>query len=379
MTGTSQTEVGASAGVLVSGVKPSGEPHLGNLAGMMLPAADLTTRAESYLFVADLHALTTMHSPTALRRHVHDVVAGLLAAGVDPTRAVLFRQSDVPEILELAWILACLAPVGMLERAHAYKAARSEGRPPSLGLLTYPVLMAADVLAFRGDGVAVGPDQEQHVEIARDLARRFNQTFGDTFPLPQPVRTAGASASLPGLDGRKMSKRYGNTLPLGATDDERRGLVRKIVTDSSPAGAPKDPDGAPVVELYRAFASPAEVARLEDRLRRGEADWLEAKNALADVLEREIGPVQRRFAELRRDEAGLESVLAEGAARARRRARETMATVRRRTGLGAQPLRPGDADAVAEALTSSPASDPTTCAATGAADGQPEPPRMTPE
>jgi len=220
--------------VLVSGVKPSGEPHLGNLAGMMLPAVDMAEGGESYLFVADLHALTTVHRPDALRRHVHEVTAALLAAGLDPERTALFRQSAVPEILELAWVLACLAPVGLLERAHAYKAARSEDRAPSLGLFSYPVLMAADILAFRGDAVPVGPDQEQHVEIARDLARRFNQVFGDTFPLPQPEFATKEPTSLPGLDGGKMSKQYGNTIPLAATDAERRGLVRKIVTDSSP-------------------------------------------------------------------------------------------------------------------------------------------------
>lgn len=359
-------DVSPTSRVLVSGIKPSGEPHLGNLAGMMLPALRMAREMESYLFVADLHALTTVHRPEALRRHVRDVAAAILAAGLDPERTVLFRQSDVPEVLELTWILACLAPVGMLERAHAYKAARSEDRSPSLGLFSYPVLMAADVLAFRGDTVPVGPDQEQHVEIARDLARRFNRAFGDTFPLPRPEFATEESSSLPGLDGRKMSKQYGNTIPLAATDAERRRLVRKIVTDSSPAGAPKDPAGAPVVELYRHVASPAEVEALEARLRAGDADWLEAKNALADVLEREVGPVQRRFTELRRDEAALDALLAEGAGRARRRAGETLATVRHRTGVGAPhppssppTNRPDRDDALDEALRMTfPASDP---------------------
>lgn len=347
--------------VLVSGVKPSGEPHLGNLVGMMLPAVGMACEGKSYLFVADLHALTTVHEPEALHRYVHDVAAALVAAGLDLERTVLFRQSAVPEILELAWILACLAPVGMLERAHAYKAARSEERAPSLGLFSYPVLMAADILAFRGEVVPVGPDQEQHVEIARDLARRFNQAFGDTLPLPQPELAAEASASLPGLDGRKMSKQYGNTMPLGATDAERRALVRRIVTDSTPAGAPKDPDGAPVVELFRRFASPEEVETLETRLRRGDADWLEAKDALADVLEREVGPVQRRFKELRQDEDTLDAWLAEGAQRARRRAEETLIQVRRRTGVGTRqpPVSADGESSLDDALRMTfPASDP---------------------
>ena len=351
-----------ATGVLVSGIKPSGEPHLGNLVGMMLPAVEQARGGDAFLFVADLHAMTTVHDPERLRRHVHDVTAALLATGVEPQRAVLFRQSEVPEILELAWALACLTPVGMLERAHAFKAARSRDVSPTLGLFSYPVLMAADILAFRGERVPVGTDQEQHVEIARDLARRFNQAFGDVFPLPQPTFAGEDAEPLPGLDGNKMSKRYGNTIPIAATDAERRRLVRKIVTDSSPADAPKDTAGAPVVELFRRFASPAEVDALETRLRRGDASWLDAKNTLGDILEREVGPVHRRFVELRRDESRLDAILAGGAERARARARDTLLEVRDRTGLGA-PQRPSSSrnqeDSLDDALRMTfPASDP---------------------
>lgn len=350
------------ADVLVSGIKPSGAPHLGNLVGMILPAVEMAKGGEAYLFVADLHALTTVHDPGVLRHHVRDAAAALLAAGLDPDQTVLFRQSDVSEILELAWVLACLAPAGMLERAHAYKAARAEDRSASLGLFSYPALMAADILALRGDRVPVGPDQEQHVEIARDLARRFNQAFGDTFALPQAKLAGEESTSLPGLDGRKMSKQHGNTIPLAAMPAERHRLVRKIVTDSSPAGAPKEPEGAPVAEIYRRFASPAEVEALENRLRRGDADWLEAKNALEDVLEREVGPVHRAFMELRQDEAGLDALLADGAVRARERAGRTLEAVRHRTGLGAPPalsVRGDRYDPLDDALRMTfPASDP---------------------
>ncbi len=360
--------------VLVSGIKPSGEPHLGNLIGMMRPALKMANETDAFLFVADLHALTTVRRPGQLRRHVCDVATALLAAGLDPDRTVLFRQSDVPEVLELAWVLACLAPVAMMERAHAYKAARSDEAVPSLGLFSYPVLMAADILVLRGDTVPVGPDQEQHVEIAREMARRFNQAYGETFPLPEPQFAAKQRESVPGLDGRKMSKRYGNTIPLAATDTERRRLVRKMVTDSSPVGAPKDPTGAPVVELYRHFASPGEVEALETRLRRGEADWMEAKNALGDVLEREVGPVHRRFMELRQDEAGLDALLADGADRARERARMTMDAVRHLIGLKAPSppsLGQGADDALDEALRRTfPARDPTALYSSG-------PPRQT--
>lgn len=333
--GSPASRADAAHGILVSGVKPSGAPHLGNLVGMMRPTVATAAKLESYVFVADLHALTTVHEPDLLRGHVHDVAAALVAAGLDPERTALFRQSDVPEVLELAWILACLTPVGLLERAHAYKAARAEGRSPTLGLFSYPVLMAADILVFRGEVVPVGPDQEQHVEIAREVARRFNQAFGETFPLPRAELADPRQGAIPGLDGRKMSKQYGNTIPLAATEAERRRLVRRIVTDSSPAGAPKEPDGAPVMELYRRFATPAEAEALAERLRRGDADWLEAKNALADALVREVEPVRRRFAALRGDPAALDALLAEGAVRARSRARETLAIVRDRTGMGA--------------------------------------------
>lgn len=317
--------------VLVSGIKPTGTPHLGNLVGMLKPAARLAQGMTSYLFVADLHALTTIRSREDLSRHVYDDVAVLLALGVDPERTVVFRQSDVPQILEVAWTLACLAPMALLERAHAFKAATSEGASPTLGLFSYPVLMAADILALGGTLVPVGADQQQHVELTRDLARRFNHAFGGALPLP---RATVESADIPGLDGRKMSKRYNNTIPINATPAERRSLVRGIVTDSSPLGTPLDAEASTVIQMLRHFEREESVRELTESLSAGRVGWAEAKNRLADALDRDVEPLRQRFAALRGDERHLEAVLQHGAARARAEAASTVAAMKASTGAG---------------------------------------------
>lgn len=361
--------------MLVTGIKASGDPHLGNLVGMIRPTVAMAARHESYVFVADLHALTTVGDADALRAHTHDVTAGLLAAGLDPLRSVLFRQSDIPEIPELAWTLACLTPIGLLQRAHAFKAATSEGRSATVGLFAYPILMAADILALRGELVPVGPDQQQHVEIARDLARRFNGQYAPLFGLPEAHHGPGASVSLPGLDGRKMSKHYRNTIPLSSGARERRALVRRIVTDSSGASESRELASAPVADLFRAFASEVEAEGFELRLRQGSIGWREAKDELADLLDREVGPIQRRFAELRADPDHLEQVLETGADRARIRARETLEDVRALIGTGApgrQASAPVGTDALDEALEMTfPASDPTAVSPSRVRRGRP--------
>lgn len=319
--------------VLVSGIKPTGAPHLGNLVGMLRPAATLAEGHESFLFVADLHALTTTRNGTALREHVYDDVAVLLALDVDTERATVFRQSDVPEILELAWVLGCLAPTPLLQRAHAFKAATAEGVAPSLGLFSYPVLMAADILSLGGTLVPVGADQLQHLEVTRDLARRLNHAFGTTLALPRPLGSDSV-VNLPGLDGRKMSKRYGNTIPLTAPPARRRELVMKIVTDSSPLGAATNPEQSTVMAMLQAFDSPTEIDALSEDLRTGRAGWAEAKRRLAAALDRDVEPIRRRYLELRKSEHHLESVLRNGAVRARRRAAAVLGDVRRRVGIG---------------------------------------------
>lgn len=320
--------------VLVSGIKPTGTPHLGNLVGMLRPVARMGGGGECFCFVADLHALTTRHDAAELRDAVYDAVATLLALGLDLDRITMFRQSDVPEVLELSWILGTLAPMPFMERAHAYKTARAEGGTATLGLVSYPVLMAADILSFRGEIVPAGSDQAQHVEMARTLARRFNRRFRGDLPLPRALHEKGASSELPGTDGRKMSKQYQNTIPITATPEERRALVRTIVTDSSPVDAPKDPEASPVTAILDAFATPAESANLRQALRDGRADWREAKEVLIHVLDREVEPIRERFHSLRSNEQGLEAVLLDGGRTARQRAAGTLRRVRSLTGIG---------------------------------------------
>lgn len=319
--------------VLVSGIKPTGTPHLGNLIGMLRPAANAAQRVTSFLFVADLHALTTLRDGTSLRGYVYDDVATLLALGVDPERTTIFRQSDIPEIPELAWVLGCLTPTGMLQRAHAYKAARAEPNAPTLGLFSYPVLMAADILALGGTVVPVGSDQLQHLEMTRDLARRFNHAFHTQLPLPRATGNEMV-APLPGLDGRKMSKRYGNTIPITASAPERRELVGRIVTDSRPMGAHLDPDGSPVIEILRHFEDPAVLRGLADDLRTGRAGWAVAKERLAEALDRDVEPIRCRLASIRANEGYLEAVLRSGSERARARSAEVLQSVRKRVGIG---------------------------------------------
>lgn len=317
---------------LVSGIKPTGSAHLGNYVGMLRPGLELAARHEAYLFIADLHALTTTPDREHLERAVRETAAVLLAVGFDPERVTLFRQSDVAEIPELAWVLSCLTPMGTLERAHAYKDARASGESVNHGLFSYPVLMAADILAFDADVVPVGPDQKQHLEIARDLAGRFNLRYGDTFTLPQPVIRKEA-ATLPGLDGRKMSKRYDNTIPLVGSPETIRKRVARIVTDSTPRAAPKDPDDSTVYAIFSEFATEEERVRMAEELRTGTLGWKGAKERLTDVLVRELRPIRERYASLRSRPEHIEARLSTGAERARSRTKGTMERVRRAVGL----------------------------------------------
>lgn len=243
----------------------------------------------------------------------------------------------MPQILEVAWVLGCLAPTSLMERAHAFKAVTSEGVSPTLGLFSYPVLMAADILSLGGTLVPVGTDQEQHVELTRDLARRFNHEFGGALPLP---RAQVESGTMPGLDGRKMSKRYGNTIPIKATPSERRALIRKIVTDSSPMGALLDAESSTVVRMLRHFEREEEVRDTTKELSDGRMGWAEAKSRLADAMDRRMEPLRQRFVAFRGDERRLETVLLAGAARAQAQAARTLTKVRSRTGLG-RPSAPG--------------------------------------
>jgi tryptophanyl-tRNA synthetase len=258
--------------VAITGIQSSGQPHLGNYLGMIRPALALAGGHDVYYFIADAHALTTQRDGEAMRRHTHELAAAWLALGVDPRRMTLYRQSDVPEVFELTWVLACHTAKGLLNRAHAYRAAatanHAAGRPAdhgvNAGVFDYPLLMAADILVLGAEIVPVGRDQKQHVEIAREVAAAFNAVHGPVLVSPE-VRIDQRVATIPGLDGRKMSKSYGNTLPIFAQIDELRSLVARIATDSLPPEAPKDPDSCRLFALYRHPAQPAAVAAMRAR------------------------------------------------------------------------------------------------------------------
>lgn len=330
--------------VALTGIKPTGEPHLGNYIGAIKPALALARDYDGIYFVADYHALTTIREPAVLRRYTRSVAATWLAAGLDPDRTIFYRQSDVPEIFELTWVLACLTGKGLMNRAHAYKAVRDRNREAgedpdagvNMGLFNYPVLMAVDILVMEADVVPVGGDQVQHVEIAADIAGSFNHVYGSEFRLTVPrvlVPEGDTGQALPGLDGRKMSKSYGNTIPLFVTRDQLKKLVRRIPTDSTPVEEPKDPDASVVFQLLEHFA-PADVTLdARRRLAAGDMGWGELKNLLFDVLDEQLTPMRERYEVLMQPDSVLDEMLAAGADKARKRAAPVMHNVRRAIGI----------------------------------------------
>jgi tryptophanyl-tRNA synthetase len=328
--------------VALTGIKPTGTPHIGNWLGAIRPALELADvpGTTAIYFIADYHALTAVQEPEALRHMTYDVAATWLALGLDPSRTLIYRQSDVPEVFELSWILACMTTKGWMNKAHAYKAAvdrnLSAGEEDAdiginIGVYTYPVLMAADILLFDSDVVPVGKDQVQHIEIARDIAQRMNHLYGEVLKLPQ-AHVVENVAIVPGLDGRKMSKSYGNVIPLFLPSKQLRKTLNKIVTDSSPPEAPKDPESSHIFQMYRAVANAEQTRALADRYRTG-IGWGEAKGALFDVLDEALTPARERYAALMADTAQIDRLLLDGAARARVIARQTVARVRAAIGI----------------------------------------------
>jgi tryptophanyl-tRNA synthetase len=338
--------VNADSKVSLTGIKPTGEPHLGNFIGAIKPALELAGGAETIYFIADYHALTSVRDPELLARWTRSVAATWLAAGLDPERTIFYRQSDVPEIFELHWILSCFSAKGLMNRAHAYKAARDRNREAgvedldagvNMGLFNYPVLMAVDILIMETDLVPVGKDQLQHVEYAADIAQAFNAGYGDSFQLKIPkavVPTEDSGRALPGTDGRKMSKSYGNTIPLFAPEAELRKIVRRIPTDSTPVDAPKDPDSSSVFQLLAHFASCEKTAEVRARLEAGGMGWGQLKDELYAVLNEELGPLRARYDALMQPGSELDELLALGAVKARRRARSVLEQVRKAIGIG---------------------------------------------
>lgn len=317
---------------ILSGIQPSGKLHLGNYLGMMRPALRLQKQGEVFLFIANYHALTTVNNPEQLRQDTFDVALDFLACGLDPERTVFFRQSDVPEVHELAWLLSIVTPVGLLERCHSYKDKLAKGFMPSHGLFAYPVLMAADILIYQSNLVPVGRDQKQHVEVTRDIAVKFNNQFGPVFTVPDAA-IAEEVAVVPGLDGQKMSKSYGNTLELFATPKEIKSRVMKIVTDSTPLEEPKNPDVCTIFALFKLFADNAACAVIAQRYREGGMGYGHAKKALAEVLETTFAPLRQRRVELAADPEYVEGVLRAGAEKARHEARKTLDRARQAVGI----------------------------------------------
>ncbi len=317
---------------ILSGIQPSGKLHIGNYFGMMKPAIELQEQGEAYLFIANYHAMTTVQNAEALRQMTTDVALDFLACGIDPAKTAFYRQSDVPEVQELAWMLSVLCPMGLLERCHSYKDKTAKGIAASHGLFAYPVLMAADILAVNSNIVPVGRDQKQHVEVTRDLAIRFNNTYGEVFTIPEPSIREQV-AVVPGIDGQKMSKSYNNTIDIFSEGKPLKKQVMKIVTDSKEMEDPKDPDTCNVFALYKLFASAAEQAELAERYRAGGMGYGHAKTELLDKINELFGPMRQKRAELANDMDFVEDVLRQGAEKARLLARETLSHARRAVGL----------------------------------------------
>lgn len=327
---------------VLTGIKPTGSPHIGNLLGAIRPALQLADQGvEAMYFIADYHALTTVKSADELRQLTYEVAATWLAMGLDPERTVFYRQSDIPEIFELTWVFQCFTSKGWMNKAHAYKAIVADKEAAgeadidagiNVGIYTYPVLMAADIIAFDIDLVPVGKDQQQHVEIARDIGQRINHTFGhEVVRLPR-AKVDDNTATVPGIDGKKMSKSHGNQIPLFAPPKQLKKVVNSIVTDSLPPEAPKDPESSTIFAIYKAIATADETRALADRYRAG-IGWGDAKKALLERIEAEIGPARARYDALMADPAKIDALLAQGAAKARVTARATLDRVRRAIGI----------------------------------------------
>lgn len=318
---------------ILTGIQASGALHIGNYFGAMRPAQDLARKGEAFLFIADYHALTTITDPDELRQNALNAAIDWMACGFDLDKTVFYRQSDVPQVTELTWILSSVTPVPMLENAHSYKEKIAQGLKPNAGLFTYPVLMAADILIVQGERVPVGKDQKQHLEMARDIAGAFNRQYGEVFVVPEP-EIRPEVATLPGTDGRKMSKSYDNTIEIFGDEKLTRKKVMGIVTDSQPVEAPKkDLDRNIPLQLYKLVASTEQARDMESKLAAGGYGYGELKKELCASLLDHFAPYRQRRAELVRNMDCVQEVLRKGAERANAVADETMTKVRKAVGL----------------------------------------------
>jgi tryptophanyl-tRNA synthetase len=322
---------------ILSGIQPSGMLHIGNYFGMMRPAIELQKEGETFYFIAEYHALTSLRDPKQLRENSRCVALDFLACGLDPERGALFRQTDVPQVTELAWILSTVAPMGLLERAHSYKDKLARGIAPTVGLFGYPILMAADILVYDSDIVPVGKDQKQHIEITRDLAVKMNETYGSEpdgriLKLPEP-RIKAETAVVPGIDGQKMSKSYGNNIDIFGDEKETRKRVMSITTDSAPVEAPKDPTTSTIFQVFSLVGSKEEIAEMRQRFEKGGTGYGEFKKQLFEKLMQYFAPMRKRRAELLADQSYIDKILARGADRANEVADQVMKRVRSAVGL----------------------------------------------
>ena len=327
---------------VLTGITTTGTPHLGNYVGAIRPAIEWSKQesVEAFFFLANLHALVKCHKPEEVHQSCQEIAATWLALGLDVDRAVFYRQSDVPEISELSWILTCVTAKGLMNRSHAYKAAVAENEENSeepdkginMGLYCYPILMSADILMFNAHKIPVGKDQIQHLEMARDIAQRFNHIYGETFVLPE-VSIVEEVAVLPGLDGRKMSKSYHNTIPLFCAEKELLKLIRKIKTNSLEPGEPKDPDDSVLFAWYQAFATPTEVEEIRKQYAAG-ISWGAVKDMLFETINREIAEPRKRYEEWMANPKELERVLQQGAVHARQLSVPFLNQIKKTVGVG---------------------------------------------
>ena len=322
--------------IVLTGIKPTGTPHMGNYVGALHPLIEMAKTQKTFVFIADLHALNIIHDPNQIRQHTYEIAAILLALGLNLENATLFRQSDIVQVSQLSTMLMNITPKGLMNRAHSYKAAVEKNMASgadvdagvNMGLYTYPILMAADILLYNTDVVPVGADQKQHVEFARDIAGYFNHTYGEIFKLPEPVISADAGI-IPGLDGRKMSKSYDNIIPLFAPESELKKKIMRIITDSKLPDEPKNPDESTIFQLYRQFANADEIADMRARFERGGMGYGDAKRILFEKINSVLSAPRAEYERLMSNTSELDNVLASGAARARAVAEKTYERVHR--------------------------------------------------
>ena len=317
---------------ILSGIQPSGQLHIGNYFGMMQTMIAQMESSELYVFLVDLHALTSVRERDRLARGTLEAAADFLALGLDPDKCIFWVQSDVPEVCELTWVLSTIAPMGLIERCHSYKDKIAKGLSASHGLFSYPVLMAADILLYQAERVPVGKDQKQHLEVARDLAIKFNNEYGETFTVPEPAIDEN-TAIVPGIDGQKMSKSYGNTIPIFLEGKELKKRVMAIETDATPVEAPKDPEHCNLYKILKLFASAERMAEIHRLYVEGGAAYGYLKLELLDLLNDKFREARRRKSELLADPASLRAILGRGRDKARAKATVTLDLVRDRVGL----------------------------------------------